>query len=172
MTVLLVVGAKGGVGTTTVAQEVIRTGKALAVDTAGGSLAASLERATWHLTRDLYAATGMWRATLIEKVLQKRITLLWTAEHAASADAGAPWELVRDLARRGPVVIDGGIEPPAALDSLITQVVIVTQADNSLAQWHVARLQQRFPAALVSTGTRQAARELAGQLIKGVQISS
>ena len=171
MSAFLIVGAKGGVGTTTVAQELIRAGKALAVDTADGSLAACLERATWPLSRDLYTATGTWRAALIEKALQKRITLLWTAEQAASTAADAPWEFVRDLARRGPVVIDGGIEPPTAVDTLITQVVIVTQPDNSLARWHVAQLQQRYPAALVSAGSRQAARDLAGQLFKGVQVA-
>ena len=169
MNVILIVGAKGGVGTTTVAHELTRVGKTLAVDAADGVLAARLGRATWNLTHEIYAATGAWRAALIEKALQKRITLLWTVEQVVSADATAPWEFVRDLARRGPVVIDGGLEPPAEVDALAMQVVIVTQPDNPLAQWHVAQLQQRYPAARVITGTRQGAAELAGQLFSGVQ---
>lgn len=171
MSATLIVGAKGGVGTTLVAQELIRSGKTLAVDAADGMLAARLGRPTWNLTYEITAATGEWRATLIEQALKKRVTLLWMPANGA---VEAACEFVRDLARRGPVVIDGGLEPPGTVDALVaapaaTQVVIVTQPDNSLAQWHVAHLQQRYPAALVSAGTRQAARELANQLFKGVQ---
>ena len=171
MRVILIVGAKGGVGTTLVAQELSRVGKTLAVDAADGALATRLGRPTWNLTYEIMAATGEWRATLIEQALKKRVTLLWTPENGA---VEAACEFVCDLARRGPVVIDGGLEPPVAVDALVappaaTQVVIVTQLGNSLAQWHVAHLQQRYPAALVSAGTRQAARELVDQLFKGVQ---
>lgn len=169
MTVILIVGAKGGVGTTTVAHELTRVGKTLAVDAADGTFASRLGRATWNLTREIYAATGVWRAALIEKALQKRITLLWTAEQVTSADATVAWEFVRDLARRGPLVIDGGIEPPTEVDALTTQAVIVTQPDNSVAQWHATQLQQRYPAARVSAGTKLAARELVSQLFIGVQ---
>ena len=172
MRVILVVGAKGGVGTTTVAQELTRAGKTLAVDAADGALAARLGRATWNLTHEIYAATGAWRAKLIEQSLKKRVTLLFTVENLVTgSEAAAPWEFVRDVARRGPVVIDSGVEPLAEVDDLVTQVVIVTQPDNPLAQWHVAQLQQRYPGARVIAGTRQAAVELAGQLFSGVQTS-
>jgi hypothetical protein len=170
MNVILIVGAKGGVGTTMVAQELTRVGKTLAVDAADGALAARLGRATWHLTCEIYAATGAWRATLIEQALKKRVTLLFAVENLVTGSgAVAPWEFVRDVARRVPVVIDGGLEPPAEVDALVTQAVIVTQLDNPLAQWHVAQLQQRYPGARMIAGTRQAAAELASQLFSGVQ---
>jgi hypothetical protein len=131
-------------------------------------LAARLGRTTWNLSHEIYTATGEWRTTLIEQALKKRVTLLWTP--ASGSDDG-PWGFVRDLARRATLVIDGGVQPPVGMDPLATQVVIVTKADNSLAQWHVAQLQQRYPQACVITGTRQAAGELAGQRFLGVQIS-
>jgi hypothetical protein len=172
MRVILIVGAKGGVGTTTVAHELTRVGKALAVDAADGVLAAQLGRATWNLTHEIYAATGAWRAKLIEQALKKRVTLLFSVENLVTGSgAAAPWEFVRDMARRVPVIIDSGIEPPAEVDALVTQAVIVTQPDNPLAQWHVAQLQQRYPGVRVIAGTRQAAAELAGQLFLGVQTS-
>jgi len=172
MRVILVVGAKGGVGTTTVAQELTRAGKTLAVDAADGALAARLGRATWNLTHEIYAATGAWRAKLIEQALKKRVTLLFSVENIATGSgAEVPWEFVRDMARRVPVVIDSGIEPSAEVDALVTQAVIVTQPDNPLAQWHVAQWQQRYPGARVIAGTRPAAAELAGQLFSGVQTS-
>jgi hypothetical protein len=170
MNALLIVGAKGGVGTTLVAQELIKVGKTLVVDAADGTLAARLGRPTWNLTYEITTATGEWRATLIEQALKKRVTLLWTP---ANGMAEAPWEFVRDLARRTTLVIDGGVQPPIGIDALTisatAQIVIVTQPDNSVAQWHVVQLQQRYPQASVITGTRQAARELADQLFKGVQ---
>jgi len=168
MNAVLIVGAKGGVGTTLVAQELIKAGKTLVVDAADGTLAARLGRPTWNLTYEITTATGEWRATLIEQALKKRVTLLWTPANGA---AEAQWEFVRDLARRTTLVIDGGVQPPIGIDALTTHVVIVTRPDNSVAQWHVVQLQQRYPAALVSAGTRQAASELAGQLFKGVQVS-
>jgi hypothetical protein len=168
MRVILIVGAKGGVGTTLVTQELSRVGKTLAVDAADGALATRLGRTTWNLTHEVYAATGEWRATLIEQALKKRVTLLWIP---ANGVADVLWEFVHDLARRALLVIDGGVQPPLGIDALATQIVIVTQPDNSVAQWHVAQLQQRYPQANVITGNRQAAGELADQLFKGVRAS-
>ncbi len=167
MDIIMIVGAKGGVGTTMVAQILIRSGKTLGVDAADGALAAKLERATWKLTHEIYTTTGSWRAALIEQVLKRRVTLLWSAENrAAVGHEAAPWEFVRDVARRATIVIDAGVEPPSEMDALATQAVIVTQSDNPLAQWHQEHLQQRYPGARVITGNRQAAHELAGQLFQ------
>ena len=113
MNVILVVGAKGGVGTTTVAHELTRVGKTLAVDAADGALAARLGRATWNLTHEIYAATGAWRAKLIEQALKKRVTLLFTVENLVTGSGlqrrgslcatwrgACPWSSIAALSRR------------------------------------------------------------------------
>jgi hypothetical protein len=163
----LVVGAKGGVGTTTLAREMVRSGQVLAVDLADGELATQLDRPTWLLSRDLYNAPvgGVWRNQLIEAALKRSITLLWRPD---CGDTDVQWTFLRDLANRRPLVIDGGLIPPAGIDMLVNQVVIVSQ-DNAVARWHEARLRARYPEAQVKEiGTRQAAREVAAQLIQGV----
>jgi hypothetical protein len=163
----LVVGTKGGVGTTTLARELVQSGQTLAVDLADGELAAQLERPTWMLNYDLYNApvNGIWRSQLIEAALKRSITLLWQPE---CGDSEVQWSFVRDLANRRTVVLDGGITPPAGIDWLAKQVVIVSQ-NNAVARWHEARLRVRYPEAqVVDIGTRQAAREVAAQLFQGV----
>ena len=158
----LVVGAKGGVGTTTLAREMVRSAQALAVDLADGELAGRLERRTWALSRALDSG-GTWRSQLIEVALKSSVTLLWRPEYG---DSEILWSFVRDLANRRTVVIDGGLTPPAAIDGLAGQVMIVSQ-DNAVAHWHEEQLRARYPEAqVVIVGTRQAAREVAATYFK------
>ncbi len=163
----LVVGTKGGVGTTALARELVHTGQTLAVDLADGELATLLERPTWLLNYDLYNApmNGVWRNQLIEAALKRSITLMWRPDYG---DSEVQWSFVRDLANRRTVVLDGGITPPAGIDPLANRVVIVSQ-NNVVARWHEAQLRARYPKAqVVDIGTRQAAREIAAQLFQGV----
>ena len=164
----LVVGAKGGVGTTALARELVRTGQTLAVDLADGELAAQLERPTWLLNYDLYNApvNGIWRSQLIEAALKRSITLMWRPD---CGDSEVQWSFVCDLANRRTLVLDGGITPPVGIDPLASQVVIVSQ-DNAVARWHETRLRVRYPEAqVVDIGTRQAAREWAAKQFQGVK---
>ena len=165
----LMVGAKGGVGTTTLARELVRSTQALGVDLADGELAARLERPTWLLSRDLdKRRSSTWRSRLIETALQRSITLIW---QPACGDTDSQWSLVRDLANRRVVVVDGGIAPPAGIDPWVNQVVIVSQ-ENAVARWHEARLRLRYPEAhVVEVGTRQAAREIVAQIFQGATAS-
>ena len=160
---LLVVGAKGGVGTTRVALELTKASNALAVDLADGQLAAELGRTAWALGPEICQSGARQRAQFIDGILQRNITLLWTPEFGA---IDATWVFVQALDQRRPVVIDGGLEPPANLDPLVSAVLIVTQ-DSDLARWHAAQLQVRFPQADVVMGTREAAREWAAKKLRG-----
>ena len=161
---MLVVGAKGGVGTTRVALELARQSAAIALDLADGQLAAQLGRPSWMLGAELYQVGSSQRAQFIETILKRRITLVWTPVCGAP---DATWTFVQAIDQRQPVVIDGGLEPPANLDPLLTVVLIVTQ-DNAMARWHEAQLRARFPRAHVIAGTREAAREWAAQNMTGV----
>ena len=161
---VLVVGAKGGVGTTRVAQELVKTSNALAVDLADGQLAAELGRTAWALGPEIYQVGARQRAQFIDGILQRNITLLWTPDCGAIE---ATWAFVQALDQRRLVVIDGGLEPPPGLDPLLSAVLIVTQ-DNDLARWHTAQLTARFPQAEVIVGTREAAREWAAKKFRGV----
>ena len=161
---MLVVGSKGGVGATQVALELARQSAAIGLDLADGQLAAQLSRASWVLGAELYQVGARQRAQFIETILKRRITLLWTPVCGA---LDATWAFVQAIDRRQPVVIDGGLEPPANLDPLVSAVLIVTQ-DNAIARWHEARLRVRFPRSEVIAGTREAAREWAARNLTGV----
>ena len=161
---LLVVGVKGGVGTTQVALELARQTTAIALDLANGQLAAQLGRASWVLGAEIYQVGTRQRAQFIEAILKRRITLLWRPECGA---LDATWVFVQALDQRQPVVIAGGLEPPAGLDPVVGSVLIVTQY-TAIARWHEARLRARFPQAQSIAGTREAAREWAAKNITGV----
>ena len=158
--IALVIGAKGGVGTTTVALELARRGSAVAVDLADGQFAARLERATWSLAT-LGFGTASQQREAVELIVKRGPALMWTPEcHLAieAVQAG-----LRAIGVRRPVVMDGGLEPQPGLAALADAVVIIT-ADSDLARWHEQHLRQRYPQAQSSLGTREAARELAAQL--------
>ncbi len=157
---IYVIGTKGGVGTTTVAVELARAGSAVAVDLADGQFAARVERTTWPLAALAFVVATTRRAR-IEEIVQRRHTLLWSAECALAPDN--TWSIIYDIAHRRPVVIDGGLAPVAAVVRQAEQYVIVT-ADNDVARWHERQLLQQMPRALVVFGLKEAARVLAAQL--------
>jgi hypothetical protein len=166
---VLVVGAKGGVGTTSLARHLVQGMEgAVGLDLAGGQLAAQLERKTWSLAA-LAFATGTRRQSAVDRIIKQCITLLWTPEcRLAQNDV---WSIVRAVADRTPVVADGGIEPLPEMADLADATVIVG-SDNPVARYHENRLEQRFPDAVVVTldlaqsrhESRDAAPELSEQL--------
>ena len=159
---ILVVGAKGGVGTTQVAYELVRASQAVALDLADGQLAARLERTTWSLGWFVFV-TATQRREMVETIVQRRGTLLWAAE--CNLRRESTWSTIRDIAHRRPVVIDGGIAPPEEAGQWSEQVVIVS-TDHAVAHWHERQLQARYPRAGVVGGTKEAARTLAARLFK------
>ena len=76
---ILVIGAKGGVGATALAKELALGGNGVGLDLADGQLAAQLERTAWTLTRVVFSSSRQRRQAL-DDVVQRRITLLWMPE--------------------------------------------------------------------------------------------
>jgi len=142
---ILVVGAKGGVGTTSLALHLARAGNAVGLDLADGQLAVLLERRTWTLDGLAFTTEGQ-RRKAIDEVVNRRLTLLWVPECALALEQ--TWGFVRAVADRCPVVADGGINPPSEIDPLADEVVIVSAEDNPVAQYHEQRLRRRFPDAI------------------------
>lgn len=158
---ILVVGAKGGLGTTSLAVELSKAGRGIALDlTQDRQLATRLERVTWPLSRPTFAGEGQRREAL-DTCLRRRVTLLWTPECALRSDDA--WAFVSALADRTAVVADGGIEPPAEVDALAALTLVVT-GDSPVAGWHTRRLKERYPNAVVTAGDEESIRNLAARI--------
>jgi hypothetical protein len=162
---LLVVGAKGGVGATTLALHLCRLAGAVPLDAADGRLAVELSGPGVGVL-DL-AETPPWtvgrRSRVAEQVVRVRQPLLWTPACGVWREPVAAF--VGDIAALGHVVADGGIAPPANLVDLAAAVIIVS-ADDDLARWHEARLKQAWPQARAVVGDlRATAQALAEQLL-------
>lgn len=164
---VLVIGAKGGVGTTTVALHLAREGNGVGLDLADGQLAARLERKTWSLARPTFA-TAAQRREAVDQVVKRRITLLWTPEVQLAGDT--VWSFVGAVTDRIDVIADGGIEPVLEVD-VLADVTVIVSTDDPVARYHEQRLKRRFPNASVVTldnskrgEAKQAARELAEQI--------
>jgi hypothetical protein len=159
---LLLVGAKGGVGTTAMALELARGAQGIGLDLADGQLAARLGRRTWALVGLAFSTPGRRRVS-VEWIIQRRATLLWTPECGLAA--GRAWGIVRAVADRALVVADGGIEPPQGASEIADAVLVVTAGeDSAVVRYHVERLERRFPAALVAPHTKEIVHSLTDQL--------
>ena len=166
---VLVVGAKGGVGTTSVAEHLARAGKGIGLDLADGQLAARLERTTWALA-DTALAGAARRQRMVDQVVKRSVSLLWTPTCVLVEED--VWEFVRSITDRALIVADGGIEPPEDVVQL-ADVTVIVGAETDVAQFHTNRLKRRLPQAKVLTldlsqsrnETKEAARELATQLL-------
>lgn len=167
---VLVIGAKGGVGATTVAVELTGALKAVGLDMADGQLAARLERPTWLLSQIAFGAS-LQRRDWLDQVIGKQATLMWTPECILAKDAALAF--VHDLANRLVIIADAGTGVPVCTQivlpresgeiiALAETVIIVTDQDNPVAAWHTSQLQKQFKNAIVIPGTKEAARELAG----------
>lgn len=169
---VLVMGAKGGVGTTSVAEHLARAGKGIGLDLADGQLAARLERPTWTLADAALRSAQQQR--IVDQAVKRKVSLLWTPVCAALPNVnGAVWSFVNAVADRVTVVADGGIEPLDEISHL-ADVAVIVSAESDVAQFHTNRLKRRFPQAQVLTldlnqsraETRDAARELAAELFE------
>ena len=166
---VLVMGAKGGLGTTSLARHLVQGMEgAVGLDVYDGQLAAQLERKTWSLA-GLAFATSTQRQSAVDRIVKRSITLLWTPECRLAQNN--VWSIVRAVADRTPVVADGGIEPLPEVADLADAMVIVS-ADDPVARYHQNRLKRQFPDAMVVTldlgqsrhESRDAAPRLSGQL--------
>ena len=159
---ILIGGAKGGLGTTTLAQYLCRYAGAVPLDAADGRLAAETGAPVLDLS-----AVPQWtpdrRSRAAEHVIRTRQPLLWTP-------ACRVWEapvvaFAREVAAVAHVVADGGIAPPAALADLATLILIVS-ADDPVAHWHEQRLKAQWPQARAVIGDlKAAAQALAAQTL-------
>lgn len=143
---ILVIGAKGGVGTTTVAAILVRALHGVGLDAADGTLAARLDRPAVSLAQVALLPRGPLQDT-VDRVVQKRLTLLWTPE--CSLLSGPVLEFVQAVDQRIEVVADGGIEPPPELANRPARVLVVSVPGNPVAQYHEKRLLAWLPGARV-----------------------
>ncbi len=157
---ILVIGAKGGVGATALAKELALGGNGVGLDLADGQLAAQLERTAWTLTRVVFSPPGQRRQAL-DDVVRRLITLLWMPECSLVIEDAVGF--VRAVTDRVDVVADGGIEPLEEIAAL-ADVVIVVSEDNPVAQHHERRWKDRFPDALVTQYDKEMVQELIEQL--------
>jgi len=97
---ILVIGAKGGVGTTLVAHELVRASHAIGLDRSDGQLVARLERTTWPLGWLTYAAPAQ-RRKMVETIIQRRFSLMWSVECNVTPES--TWAIVRTLPFGGPL---------------------------------------------------------------------
>jgi len=160
---ILLVGAKGGVGTTGLALQLVRQTRGVGLDLYDGRLAARLDRETWGLS-DLARLSRLRRERGLDQAVKRRVALLWTPACEALADD--VWPTVRGLVARTTVIADGGLDPPRHASELADRIVIVSSED-AIAQWHATRLARRHPGAMVVTldlirlgEAKRAAREL------------
>lgn len=143
---ILVIGAKGGVGTTTATAMIVRALRGVGLDAADGALAARLDRPAVSLAQVALLTRGAMQDA-VDRVVGKRLTLLWTPE--CSFLSGPVLEFVRAVDQRIEVVADGGVEPPPELAERPARVLVVSVSENSVAQYHERRLLDRFPGARV-----------------------
>lgn len=159
---ILTSGAKGGLGTTTLAHYLCRYAAGVPLDAADGRLAAEAGSAVLDLS-----AVPQWtpgrRSRAAEHVVRARQPLLWTP-------ACRVWEapvaaFVREIAAVTHVIADGGIAPPTALADL-AGIILIVSADDPVAQWHEQRLKAQWPAARAVLGDlKAAAHALAAQTL-------
>jgi hypothetical protein len=116
-------------------------------------------------------SAGQQRQRAVDRVVKQRISLLWTPECNLAGESA--WEIARAVADRSTLVADGGIgEDPTPQASGIADVIVIVGNSSNVSRYHEARLQERYPGAIVvgldlnqsRHETRDAARELAAQL--------
>lgn len=164
---ILLIGAKGGVGVTSLARRLAQDKHGVGLDLSDGRLAALLDRRVWML--DQTFSTQARQQAAVEEVVANRYTLLWTPACRLAGDG--VWAFVRAVANRALVVADGGIGPPSGIDEQADAIIVVS-ADNPVARYHAERLMETFPRAEVMTldlsrsrnETRDAARALSSRL--------
>ena len=164
---ILVVGAKGGIGTTTLAQHLCWQANAVPLDAADGALACQMAgpgAPVLDLIRIVHW-TADQRGQAVEQAVETRQPLLWSA--ACTVWRAPVMAFVWDAAALGHVIADGGITPPPALVDVASLLLIVS-ADTPVAQWHERRLKQQWPKAHAVLGDIKAAAQAIAEETLGV----
>jgi len=165
---ILVVGAKGGIGTTTLAQHLCWQANAVPLDAADGTLAFQMAGPSAPVL-DL-SLTAQWTASrrgrAVEQAVETRQPLLWMP--VCTVWREPVMAFVWDAAALGHVVADGGTTPPPALVDTASLVLIVS-ADTPVAQWHERRLMQQWPQAHAVLGDLKAAAQAIAEETLGVK---
>lgn len=178
---IYVIGVKGGVGTTSLAQHLARSLNGVGLDLADGQLAARLGRSALRLSRIAFARTAR-RRRAVDSVVGRRHTMLWSPECRLKPDETL--DFIQAVADRTDVVADAGIEQPASsmtngapmdwgtqADVVIVVTGVETDDDGNVTgktpvvKYHERALTQRFPGAMVTPYSREAAQEIAEQLL-------
>lgn len=163
---ILCVGAKGGLGTTTLAYQLARCAEAVPLDAADGRLAAEPGLPVLDLST-VPQWTARRRSHTLQQILQSRQPLLWTP--SCTVWQALVTAFVRDLATLGHVVADGGLAPPPPLATLATLILIVS-ADTPVARWHEERLKRQWPEARAVVGDLKAAAQALAEQVLGVPV--
>jgi hypothetical protein len=165
---VLVLGAKGGVGTTTFAFHLAQAVKAVPLDAADGSLA--LQSGGYGQSLDLSRIvqwTDHLRTRQAEMVARRRRTLLWTPPCGVWSEM--VWDFVREVADLAHVVVDGGLAPPEDLaEQGLVDLIFVISAEEEIARWHERRLKGLWPGARVLVGDLKAAAQAIAVEVFGV----
>ena len=164
---ILVVGAKGGIGTTTLAQHLCWQANAVPLEAADGALACQMAgpgAPVLDLIRIVHW-TADQRGRAVEQAVETRQPLLWSA--ACTVWRAPVMAFVWDAAALGHVIADGGITPPPALVDVASLLLIVS-ADTPVAQWHERRLKQQWPKAHAVLGDIKAAAQAIAEETLGV----
>jgi len=166
--IVLIVGAVGGAGTTTLATTLLRQGvPAMGLDLADGMLAARMERRVYPLEQAVFSRGD--RLVEIDRIVKNRPALVWTP--GCATDPERVWSFVNDLAKRIPIIADGGVEPPAGIWGLTNYAFAVSRKDDFVAAWHEQRLRQVYPELHVVTGALQAAGNAIAEQVFAEQLS-
>ena len=177
---IYVIGVKGGVGTTSLAQDLTRALDGVGLDLADGQLAARLGRSALRLSRVVFARAAR-RRRAVDSVVGRRHTMLWSPECRLKTDETL--DFIQAVADRIDVVADAGIEQPASsmtngaptdwgtqADVVIIVTAVETDGDGNVTgktpvvEYHERALKQRFPGAMVTLYSQEAAQEIVEQL--------
>jgi len=167
--IVLIVGTVGGVGTTTLATNLLRQGvPAIGLDLADGMLAGRIERRIFPLEQAVFSRENP--LVQINRIIARQPVLVWTP--GCMTDPGRVWDFVRDLAKRStPIIADGGLEPPAGVWELATIAFAVSRKDDPVAAWHEQQLRQAHPGLHVVTGALQAAGSAIAEQVFAEQLA-
>jgi hypothetical protein len=136
---ILVVGTRGGIGTTQMAIKLIKNTPSIGLDAWDGQLAARLGRPAVTL---IEVALSTRQNHYLDFISSKKMTLLWTEECAAYPDRVRSF--LREMNARIEIIADGGVSPPPLLEELAEAVIIVTKDGDNIAAYHERLLKERY----------------------------
>ncbi len=164
--VILIVGIVGGVGATTLATEILKAGgAAVGLDLADGSLSGCVDRKMYPLDAAIFARRP--RPQIIDEIVAQRPVLLWTLGCQTAPDTA--WGLLREVAQRTSLVIDGGLNPAEPAWQLADVALGVSRDGenaNVIVRWHELQLKRVHPELRIVSGQLKAAgAALAAELL-------